>query len=83
MSEIFPISCPDQTREENQKAYIMLPLCMSRHVHTSVWLSNLPSPARSVHTDSNTAGPDGPGRQRMKGGSGRKKRVREKESTTE
>lgn len=37
---------------------------MSRRVHTSVWLSDLPSPTRSAHTDTNSAGP---GCQRMRG----------------
>lgn len=52
---------------------------MSSHVHTSVWLSNLPSPTRTAHTDTPSAGPDGPGCQRMKGECGRKKECERKE----
>lgn len=79
-SEIFPIVSPVQTREGSQPTGLHnAPLCMSSDVHTSVWLSNLPSPTRSAHTDTPSAGPDGPGCQRMKGESGRKKECERKE----
>lgn len=49
---------------------------MSSHVHTSVWLSNLPSPTRAAHTDTPSAQPDRPGCQRMKGREGRSGRMK-------
>lgn len=83
-SEIFPNVSPVKTKEGSQHI-VGAPLCMSSPVHTSVWLSNLPSPTHSAHTDTPSAGPDGPGCQRMKGGGEKEweeERVWEKGSTT-
>ena len=71
------LSNPDQGGEAT--GLHNAPLHTSSRVHTSVWLSNLPSPSHSANTDTPPERPDRPGSQRMKGESGRKKEYERKE----